>query len=277
MENKILIILGAGRSGTSFTASWLQKCGLQIGEKFIKPSFINKLGFFEDKEIMLFQDEVLKSIQKKPLKIKITDIVSVTDEDKKKAKDLVTQRNQKYQQWGWKDPDSCLLVNPLWSKIIPNVKTLVVYRSYELVVHSHLKIQREINKKNGVRKLSGILHRIKYLYKPTLAKEVNSLLESWVRYNQEIINFLEHKKEEDFCVVDLDTILCNPIKVFEVLTKKLTFSLKYFDIKEIYDSDMLTLEAGSNYACDKNLKILSDTLILKLEHLRDKSLNFEGL
>ena len=53
MESKVVIILGMGRSGTSFTANWLNKCGLYIGESFLAPNYNNVTGFYEDIDILI--------------------------------------------------------------------------------------------------------------------------------------------------------------------------------------------------------------------------------
>ena len=47
-KNKILVVVGMHRSGTSLTTNWLQKCGLDIGAKLEGKEFSNPDGHFED-------------------------------------------------------------------------------------------------------------------------------------------------------------------------------------------------------------------------------------
>ena len=46
--NKVLVILGMHRSGTSLVANWLHDCGLHVGDRLLEGTFANEKGYFED-------------------------------------------------------------------------------------------------------------------------------------------------------------------------------------------------------------------------------------
>ena len=52
MYNKVVIILGMHRSGTSVTANWLNLCGLNLGDELYGASKFNKNGYYEDIEFL---------------------------------------------------------------------------------------------------------------------------------------------------------------------------------------------------------------------------------
>ena len=54
-----LLILGAGRSGTSMTAGLFARTGAYMGEDFHEPRLANPLGFYEDAEINRLNDNVI--------------------------------------------------------------------------------------------------------------------------------------------------------------------------------------------------------------------------
>ena len=58
-----VIVLGMGRSGTSYLADLLGSLGVALGSEMIPASDINPRGFFEDQEIVRFHQSVLKRVR----------------------------------------------------------------------------------------------------------------------------------------------------------------------------------------------------------------------
>ena len=54
----VLIITGIHRSGTSLTAAFLQKIGLDLGNNLLKGNYWNPKGYFEDIDFVEFQRTV---------------------------------------------------------------------------------------------------------------------------------------------------------------------------------------------------------------------------
>jgi hypothetical protein len=51
----ILIITGMHRSGTSLTAAFIHKIGLDLGDNLLKYNYWNPKGYFEDIDFVEFQ------------------------------------------------------------------------------------------------------------------------------------------------------------------------------------------------------------------------------
>ena len=160
--NKVLIILGMHRSGTSLVANWLHNCGLHLGDKLFEESLYNKKGYFEDSDFIEVHEEIfrLNNISSggfmPPLDI------TLDAECKNKMKMLVDNKNYMREQWGWKEPRTCLFID-YYKKLIPSAKYLIVYRDYFFVVDS--LIRRELKSKQLRYRKLPVLSRIKRHWK----------------------------------------------------------------------------------------------------------------
>ena len=63
MNNKVLIVAGMHRSGTSVIAQWLQRCGLCLGENLLGPAIGNNEGHFEDTDFVFLHDILIVKLQ----------------------------------------------------------------------------------------------------------------------------------------------------------------------------------------------------------------------
>jgi hypothetical protein len=104
MPRQTLIIAGMHRSGTSLVTNWLNRCGLQIGERLCGSGTGNIEGHFEDLEFLKLHEEILdrNSLEKSGL----TDIkdIEVPLYQLEKMKAVIGIKQQLYEQWAWKDP-----------------------------------------------------------------------------------------------------------------------------------------------------------------------------
>ena len=110
--SRVLCITGMHRSGTSLTASWIHKCGLQIDDgNLMGASVGNRLGHFEDADFVKLHSKYIRRlwphskswIVLHPKKIdKGLKVEFISD-----ARELILKRD-KYEFWGWKDPRSIL-------------------------------------------------------------------------------------------------------------------------------------------------------------------------
>ena len=71
----------------------------------------------------------------------------------KKMEFLVLFKNSRREQWGWKDPRTCLMISE-YVNLLPDALYLIVYRDYREVVSSLIRRDlTRIEKKNGSQKL----------------------------------------------------------------------------------------------------------------------------
>ncbi len=133
-KQRVLIILGMHRSGTSMLAGSLRQTGLNLGNVNTKAPY-NKKGNMEHPAIMHMQEDLLRSnggswdnppaeITWKKLHLSVRDlfISSFKDED----------------VWGFKDPRTLLTIEG-WLEVIPDAEFVGIFRNPSSVAHSLMK------------------------------------------------------------------------------------------------------------------------------------------
>lgn len=171
---KVVCLLGMHRSGTSLMASYLQHCGISMGQRMVQAGVGNPKGHFEDKDFVEFHKAVLRRngsymYAPKPL-------LDVDDEHRQKAREMVHQRRAAGSDWGFKDPRGALFLD-FWGELLPEARYFFVYRDPYLVIDSLFR-----------RKGDWPL----YLMFGWAAS-------AWIRYNNEILAFF--KKNPQKCVL----------------------------------------------------------------------------
>ncbi|HMG09394.1 MAG TPA: sulfotransferase [Mucilaginibacter sp.] len=266
MDQKTLIITGMHRSGTSLITDWLSRCGLQIGERLVTGGIGNVDGHFEDVEFLKLHEEILSNNN-----LQTSGLVDETNMELslyqlEKLKSIIKVKQQLYDQWGWKDPRTCLFLNT-YAQLIPGAKYLVIARDYNSVVNSLLKRGFvEVDKKYMAR---GYISRLvwKYIRRPRRQREfyidnAETLLKVWITYNEEILKALKKLPPKDYLVVDYNLLLEQDCTVFSFLTDKWKFALNYFDFRQVYKSSLMSK------ANDIETIVSSKTLLIKAMYLQ---------
>jgi GT2 family glycosyltransferase/glycosyltransferase involved in cell wall biosynthesis len=133
-KSSIFIIAGMHRSGTSLTASLLQKIGVNIGENLVGPAYGNIKGHFENVDFVEFHKAILRSQGIDDLGCTLAKKLVVSDEYVAPAKKIINH-SQIHSIWGWKDPRTTLFLN-FWLNLLPDANVICVYRSPWEVVDS---------------------------------------------------------------------------------------------------------------------------------------------
>ncbi|MGF1492045.1 MAG: glycosyltransferase [Microcoleaceae cyanobacterium] len=196
-----IIITGMHRSGTSLTASLLQRLGVNIGEHLIESDAGNIRGHFENADFVQYHQSVLQAngfdrlgcvVQPRP--------VQLTDDQIKAAQNLIL-RNQTQVLWGWKDPRTTLFLE-LWRQLIPISYYVFVYRSPWEVVDSFYRRATDAE----------------ILEHPEVA------IEMWLHYNREILNFYQQNFPQ--CVlVNVRTVGETPQEFINELNRRFNLNL----------------------------------------------------
>jgi len=136
-----VIILGMGRSGTSFLTAFLNSWGVNIGTDLIPPSDANPHGFYEHRAIVALHQRLLERVRKTP---QFDDTLSPllrdfdpSEEDREEAIRILNQVARPG-LWGWKDPRTIHNVN-FWLELLPNAKLIVPLRHPLEIAYSYLK------------------------------------------------------------------------------------------------------------------------------------------
>lgn len=262
MNNKVLIILGMHRSGTSLTAQWLYKSGLNIGDNLMPPHFSNKDGHFEDMDFHDLHEEIFDAHKIPYGGFENIENFSLSLKDIKKIKDLINIKNNRNIQWGWKEPRTCLFINK-YIDLIPDATILLVIRDYNKILNS--LITREITPKiNNIKQKGrfGIIHYLKY--KLLREKKENTKIGkkyslALIQYYKEILRIIPKVKE--LIVIDFDKILTQEEKVLDLL-KDSGFNLNcQINIGEILKPQLLNSKKKCNYVFkEKEIKKLHNQL-----------------
>lgn len=196
-----LIITGMHRSGTSMTASLLERCGLDLGSRMMPAGLGNELGHFENMDFVELHGKLLESQGCSP-DAWTADIGPVVSEDlRSMAKDLAG-KNLRNRSWGWKDPRTVLFLD-FWNETIPNAKFLFVFRSPHQVVDSLFRRGDAVFEHDAVR-----------------------ALKLWIAFNRKIIDFVQ--RNQDRCLVtDVRTVIEQPHELVSALNERFSMHLQF--------------------------------------------------
>ena len=126
LNNTAILILGAGRSGTSATAGVLLRLGVDLGPNLLKGTAANPRGYFEHEEVTRINNELLTAIGYEWDDPRAMPDGWSTDPRitpyRDKLQKIIERDFQDSALWGLKDPRLCRLL-PLW---IPLLTTLAV-------------------------------------------------------------------------------------------------------------------------------------------------------
>lgn len=117
---KVVLVLGMHRSGTSAVTAALQYLGFELGSTLIAPNAENPKGFFENEEIVQFNDHVLRSLNLAWDSVGFTwdiDFYDTTFDDLvHEAKAILDRHFAKSTYVAIKDPRLCILL-PFWQRV----------------------------------------------------------------------------------------------------------------------------------------------------------------
>lgn len=148
-ENKVFIVLGCHRSGTSIVAKALHEQGIDMGKhKLLKANEFNKLGHYENVEISSLNQRIHKkaggSWERPAPKEKIDDVAKGFEDE---IKDAIGKNKSSF--WGWKDPRNALIVENFLPFLEGDVYLVCVFRHPISVAQSIARRQRNQNNWNS--------------------------------------------------------------------------------------------------------------------------------
>jgi hypothetical protein len=270
-ENKILIILGMHRSGTSLITHWLQCCGLEIGAELMGPSVGNVEGHFEDIDFFEVHKQILKDNKIADSGISCKADLKIKPEYKNKIKKLITEKNQRFSQWGWKEPRTCLFLD-VYHEMLPDAYYFVIFRDFQLVVTSLIK--REFADRNVAYSSPGkgffsklFWHKIKKKgeFARLCRRRTEYFLRVWLFYNEKLLTNLKVISPDKYLVLNYDMLNKKDKEVTDVLIDKWNFSLKHFSFSNIFKKDLFSETFNiESFIKDKELISKAESLTANL-------------
>ena len=244
MNNKVLIIAGMHRSGTSLISNWLHHCGLNLGEQLLGADIGNSEGHFEDIDFFHFHEDTLLANELPQSGLTAKRVPALNKYQHEKLKSLVGLKNKLNTQWGWKDPRTCLFLDN-YRAVIPDACYLNIVRDYGSTVNSLISREFKHHERKYLsrKKLSRMVWKkfrrernLERLYYNT----AETYLEVWVKYNEELLKNVRHLPEGKYIFVDYLSLLDDDKNIFNHLKNQWKFQLKYYDFKKIFKESLLS-------------------------------------
>ncbi len=200
-HSPIIIVTGMHRSGTSLTASLLQRLGVNIGKRLVGANYGNVKGHFENVDFVEFHKGVLRDHNIDELGCTFQSNISLNSRQTEQAESLI-QNNQDYQHpWGWKDPRTTLFLN-FWQEMLPPAHFIFVYRSPWEVVDSLYRRSTDL----------------------TLIKSPELAVKMWMYYNKKVLDFYQENPEQSL-LVNVYKVGTKPQEFIQAINTKFNLDL----------------------------------------------------
>lgn len=173
-----LIVVGFHRSGTSLLTQLLHRAGLFVGDDLLGAMPSNPYGHFEDREVLELHREILED-HGKGWQVDSPTAFSISPAQWGRMSDFVQKRMAQHQDWGFKEPRTCLFLGA-WKYLLPQARFVVVYRDPGECVRSlETRHAREYLEESG-----PLTDHARFFREPDHG------LKLWDTYNRAVIAFV---------------------------------------------------------------------------------------
>lgn len=203
-RQRAVLVLGAGRSGTSIVARAMQAVGVDLGNNFKPPSRKNPTGFFEDAALLKLSKRLRRSLGLRPDSLRLLDdsvwtspnVVPLYGE----FTAAITERFGHVPVWGFKYARTMRLL-PFWQRLFEEMD---IAPSYVMPIRNPLSVALS-RAKLDVRR----------------GQQTNSDLEWLVN----VVPYFARVRAENLVVVDYDRLIQDPVAQLERLAARLDLPL----------------------------------------------------
>jgi hypothetical protein len=247
MKPNVLLIIGMHRSGTSLVTQWLHRCGLAVGDQLLGSGVGNADGHFEDIE---FYNLHCSWLQKRALPFEgfiSQPPLPLTEDEMHEAKTLISQKNAGHQEWGWKEPRTCLWLS-LYRVLLPDAFNLIVVRNFNDTISSMIGREYRAHRERRLQKLAtrkGFSWlKWKYLKDKNeqhfFKKRATEYLKAWIFYYENIFRHISQIEKEKFLLVRYEDLIKNDHSCFDYLTQQWHFSLRYVPFRKVFKRNLIS-------------------------------------
>ena len=275
MDNKVLVITGMHRSGTSMLAQWLHKCGLHVGDQFLGVGIGNDDGHFEDLDFYQYHKNILRDQGLPEDGLIETTISELSAGQLCELRKLISNKNAGQAQWAWKEPRTCLFLEQ-YRQLLPAAVYLVILRDYSSVVSSLVNriyngtVAKYADRK-GLSKFMWEYVKKPFRKKKLLGKYGEHFLKVWITYNEAILRHLQRIPAAEYLVVDHMALAASNKTVFRHLSETWHFSLSYYEFSKVFKQKLLGEQLNiTSYIHNKSLLAKADQLQKDLQQLAVK-------
>jgi len=149
-DERLIVVLGMHRSGTSVIARALQVIGIQLGNRLMPPfEGNNSKGFWEDVDINALNIEILHSLKSDwhfVAPLQPADVSTLCANGYlQRATELLQKKTDAIKLFGFKDPRTAKLL-PFWKEVFTHGEWQV---SYVIVIRHPLSVCASLAKRDG--------------------------------------------------------------------------------------------------------------------------------
>jgi hypothetical protein len=267
---KNIIIAGMHRSGTSLITQWLSKCGLNIGEYCMGAGPANLDGHFEDLEFIRLHEDILNDNGLPKTGLTDLPVTTISEYNKRRFENLFQQKDEFFDQWGWKDPRTCLFLN-YYKNHFPDSNYLFIIRDHLSVVSSLLHREfKEVNNKYLSRKyLSRFIwlkFRKKKQFEAFCKENAAYYLSIWLTYNIQINRTIQQINPKNYILLSYALLQRKDTDVFQYLCEDWDLDLKFVPFSNVFKKDQISkLINVEQYITDKSLLKKAENLNTQLQ------------
>ncbi len=189
-----IVVLGAGRSGTSAITRGLQALGVELGDQLRPGGGKNPTGFFEDESLLKINKRLRKALSLRADSVSLIEPqqwqTSAVQAFQQEARETLRRRFGPYSLWGYKYAGTLRLL-PFWH---------VVFHSLDLDVRYVMAVRNPMSVARSRAKLN-----------PHRGTQEKSDLEWLVN----VVPYFREVRERPFIVVDYDLIMADPVPQLE--------------------------------------------------------------
>lgn len=226
-RNVAVVVLGAGRSGTSAITRGIQALGVDLGDKLRPPGGKNPTGFFEDQDLLALNKRLKRELGIrghslrliKPQEWQTSGVQALHDE----AVALIQRRFSKSSVWGYKYART-LRMWPFWEAVFDELETDV---RYVLALRNPLSVARSRAQLN-----------------PERGQQAWSDLEWLVN----VVPYFDRVRGHALAAVDFDAMLADPVLQLERVADLLQLPLEAAQKQAIADYAQTFLRPGMRHS-----------------------------
>jgi hypothetical protein len=235
-----LIVAGFHRSGTSLVCQLLHRAGLFLGYDLMGASFSNPYGHFEDIEIFDLHEQLLAD-NGQTWMISEPFLPVIAEYRWQEMERIIQRRNAEYNLWGFKDPRVCSFMM-IWKHLLPNSKTLLVYRHFSDTTYSLGRRQSAelLAKPTGPQRMYR-----RFWEEPDLA------LRMWLTNNEALLTFAR-AYPEDTLAVSMDMVQ-NGLPVARAINQRWGLGLDEVTASEVIDPSITESRPSNQPVSDRGL------------------------
>src|ERR1051326_73967 len=251
-----IVVAGMHRSGTSLISSVLAAMHIDMGHDSLVADRNNVRGYFEDIEFLELHRRILNHCSPNDdgghRDWGGTENERLDRECFKEfipaAKALLARRAENPGLWGWKDPRTSLLLD-FWDALIDNGRYVFVYRFPWDVADSMQRLGEAV-----------------FLRHPEYAYDI------WMFYNRHLRDFVL-KNRHKCLLISINALQRHPGQLCDLLQQKFGLDPSGVDLKEIFESDLMTSSGITDPLIDLVAAASPDcaNLLTELDGLADLS------